>query len=355
GDDVDTYNRFRPVAGGGVNGSGYASTSAFVSETTCSKSIFDLIVGLRYDMYGLNGSVNINPAAGLPNPPYVPGRYILDKDGGSFEPKVTLAAQVTDWLQPYITYSESMRAPSVSELFAGGTHPGAAGVGFAPNPFLNPESQKGIEVGANIRKDGLFTPADSFRFKGDYYHMNVDNYIASCTTTLGSNYFCNTEGISTVQGVELQGMYDAGYFFAGLSYTYTHTNLPSQTDGFGAHSYVPEHTVVTSAGVRLLDRRVTLGGRVSYFSESDVGDMNVGSFYASKYMPAYTLVDFFSTYKVTENFELGFNIDNVFNEDYTPALTTAFFDGPTCYGSNFPGCNSTGMGRTFYLTAKAQF
>lgn len=355
GDDVDTYNRFRPVAGGGVNGSGYTSTSAFFSETTFSKSIFDLIVGLRYDMYGLNGSVNINPAAGLPNPPYVPGRYILDKDGGSFDPKVTLAAQVTDWLQPYITYSESMRAPSVSELFAGGTHPGAAGVGFAPNPFLNPESQKGIEVGANIRKDGLFTPADSFRFKGDYYHMNVDNYIASCTTTLGSNYFCNTEGISTVQGVELQGMYDAGYFFAGLSYTYTHTNLPSQTDGFGAHSYVPEHTVVTSAGVRLLDRRVTLGGRVSYFSESDVGDMNVGSFYASKYMPGYTLVDFFSTYKVTENFELGFNIDNVFNEDYTPALTTAFFDGPTCYGSNFPGCNSTGMGRTFYLTAKAQF
>jgi hemoglobin/transferrin/lactoferrin receptor protein len=159
GDDVDTYNRFRPVAGGGVNGSGYTSTSAFFSETTFSKSIFDLIVGLRYDMYGLNGSVNISPAAGLPNPPFVPGRYVLDKDGGSFDPKVTLAAQVTDWLQPYITYSNRC-APSVSELFAGGTHPGAAGVGFAPNLFLNPESQKGIEVGANIKKDGLFTPTD---------------------------------------------------------------------------------------------------------------------------------------------------------------------------------------------------
>jgi hemoglobin/transferrin/lactoferrin receptor protein len=123
-------------------------------------------------------------------------------------------------------------------------------------------------------------------------------------------------------------MYDAGYFFAGLSYTYTHTNLPAQTDGFGAHSYVPEHTLVTSAGVRLLDRRAT-PGRVSYFSESDVGDINVGGFYAGRYMPGYTLVDFFSTYKITENFELGFNIDNVFNEDYTPALTTAFFDGRT--------------------------
>lgn len=356
GDDIDTYNRFQPAAGGGVNGSGYTSTSAFFSETTFSKSIFDLIVGLKYDMYGINGNVNINPAAGLPFPP---GPYHLDKDGGSFDPKVTLAAQVTDWLQPYITYSESMRAPTTLELFAGGTHPGAAGVGFAPNPFLDPESQKGIEVGANIKKDGLFTPTDSFRMKADYYHMDVNNYIASCSTPFpvgrGTNYFCNTPGNSTVQGVELQGMYDAGYFFAGLSYTYTHTDLPSQTDGFGAHSFVPEHTVVTSAGVRLLDRRVTLGGRVSYFSESDVGDINVGGFYASRYMPGYTLVDFFSTYKVTENFELGFNIDNVFNEDYTPALTTAFFDGPNCYGSNIPGCNATGMGRTFYLTAKAQF
>lgn len=361
GDDVDTSNRFRPSAGGGVNSSGWTSTSAFFSETTFSKSIFDLIVGLKYDMYGLNGSVNVNSAAGLPNPPFTPGLHKLDKDGGAFDPKVTLAAQVTDWLQPYITYSESMRAPTTLELFAGGNHPGAAGVGFAPNPFLNPESQKGIEVGANIKQDGLFTPLDSFRMKVDYYHMNVDDYIASCSTPFpvgqGTNYFCNTDGISKVQGVELQSMYDAGYFFAGLSYTYTDTNLPSQQDGFGAHSFVPKHTVVTSAGVRLLDRRVTLGGRVSYFSESDVGDINVGpnGFYASRYMPGYTLVDFFSTYKITENFELGFNVDNMFNEDYTPALTTAFFDGPNCYGSNIPGCNATGMGRTFYLTAKAQF
>jgi len=358
GDDVNTSNRFRSVAGGGVNASGWTSTSAFFSETTFSKSIFDLIVGLKYDMYGINGSGVINPAAGQPFPP---GQYKLDKDGGAFDPKVTLAAQVTNWLQPYITYSESMRAPTVSELFAGGNHPGAAGVGFAPNPFLDPESQKGIEVGANIKQDGLFTPTDSFRLKADYYHMDVDNYIASCSTGLPvrrpTQYFCNTPGNSTVQGVELQGMYDAGYFFGSLSYTYTHSELPSQTDGFGAHSFVPEHTVVTSAGVRLLERRVTLGGRVSYFSESDVGAVNVGpnGFYASRYMPGYTLVDFFSSYKITENFELGLNIDNVFNEDYSSALTTAFFDGPNCYGSNQPGCNASGMGRTFYLTAKAQF
>ncbi len=112
---------------------------------------------------------------------------------------------------------------------------------------------------------------------------------------------------------------------------------------------------MTSAGVRLLDRKLTLGGRVSYFSESDVGANNVEGFYASQFMPAYTLVDFFSSYKVTENFQVDFNINNLFNKDYTDALTTAFFDGPNCYGSNLPGCNDTGMGRTFFVTAKARF
>ncbi|MGO4685360.1 TonB-dependent receptor domain-containing protein [Hyphomicrobium sp. 2TAF46] len=352
GDDVNAYNRFQPSAGGGVNPSGYMSKSAVFSETTFSKGIFDLIVGLKYDMYDINASGN---ATGVVLPPGVePGPFKVDKSGGAFDPKVTLAAKVTDWLQPYITYSESQRSGTPRELFVGGNHPGSANVSFLPNPFLDPESQRGIEVGANIMRDGIFTPADSFRLKADYYHMDVEDYIAACS--LGrAMYFCNVPGNSTVQGVELQGMYDAGYLFAGLSYTYTNTDLPSQTDGLGAHSYLPEHTVVASGGVRLLDRKLTLGGRVSHFSESDVGAVNVGGFYASQYMPAYTLLDFFSSYKVTENLEVGFNINNLLNEEYTGALTTAFFDGPNCYGSNLPGCNATGMGRTYFLTAKAQF
>jgi hemoglobin/transferrin/lactoferrin receptor protein len=355
GDDVDASNRRNANSGGGVNPSGWKSKSAVFSETTFSKGIFDLIAGLKYDMYSINGSGNPNPLLGLP--PGVPaGPFHLDKDGGAFDPKVTIAAQVTDWLQPYITYSETLRSPTVGELFTGGNHPGGANIGFLPNPLLEPESQQGFEVGANIKRDGLFAAEDSFRLKADYYHMDVDNYIAACFTQRGAVYFCNASGNSQVQGVELQGMYDAGYFFAGLSYTYTQTDLPPQTDGFGAHSYLPDNIFVTSAGVRLLDRKLTLGGRVSYFSESDVGDVNVGTpYYTSQLMPGYTIVDFFSSYKITENFEVGFNINNLLDEEYTDALTTAYLYRGTCFGGNASNCEDTGMGRTFFVTAKAQF
>ena len=64
--------------------------------------------------------------------------------------------------------------------------------------------------------------------------------------------------------------------FAGLSYTYTDTNLPSQLNGAGAHSYLPEYILMATGGFRLLDQKSTVGARVSYFSESYVGDINIG-------------------------------------------------------------------------------
>ena len=361
-DDVDAYNRFQTQLDGGVNPSGVSDVSGAFSQTTFSQSIFDFIVGLRYDMYSLDGHGVVPNVAPLP-PGVTAGPYTVDKSDGRFDPKLTLAAQVLDWLQPYVTYSESFRAPTISETLTGGIHPGGTNISFQPNPFLDPEIQKGWEFGANAVQDNVLTGGDSFRLKADYYRMEIEDYVTGCqlNTAMGPRfYFCNAPGISVVQGVELQGMYDAGYAFSGFSYTYTNTDLPSQIDGFGAHSFLPDHTAVLSGGVRLLDRKLTLGGRVSYFSESYIGAINAGppaqrAPYGSPHMPGYTLVDFFSSYKFDQGVELGFNVNNLFDEVYTPALSTTFSEGTKCYGSNQVGCIDSGIGRTFFLTAKAQF
>ena len=159
-------------------------------------------------------------------------------------------------------------------------------------------------------------------------------------------------------------MYDAGVVFAGLSYTYTDTHLPSQLNGAGAHSYLPEHILVATGGFRLLDQKLTVGARVSYFSESYVGDINAGppgfASYAGPFMPGYTLVDLFTSYRFDNGFELGATVVNLFDVDYTPALTTPIVPfGPAtptnCFGSNLPNCSDYGRGRTFLLTAKAKF
>jgi hemoglobin/transferrin/lactoferrin receptor protein len=353
-DEFASFNKINPGSGGGPNPTGESSIAGTFGQLKFSLGKVDLITGLRYDTYALEGTVPIQPGHPLGLPP---GTYALDINEGRLNPKITLAAQVLPWFQPYVTYAETFRPPTVFETMLGGTHPGG-GFGFKANPFLEPEVQKGWEIGANLRKDGVFAPGDVLGFKIAYFDMNVENYI---TGDFAQGIFRNLPGISEVKGVELEGKYDVGFFFGSLAYTYTDTNLPSQVAGLGAPSFMPEHTAVLTAGIRLLEQKLTIGTRISHFSETFVGGVNSGVFYGAPYMPGYTLVDLFSSYKVNKALEVGLTVTNLFNVEYTPSLATPIIpQGPitptNCFGTNLsPLCNDSGRGRTFMFTAKMQF
>ena len=352
-DDVFVINSTR-TPNRGVNPSGDSSVGGLFSQTTFSYGVFDLIGGLRYDTFSLQGSGSV--VAG--NPLGMPaGAYVVDKDVDRWNPKITLAAHVTDWFQPYVTYSESLRAPTISETLTGGSHPATTpGQVFFPNPFLDPEIQKGWEFGGNIRSDGVFVRRDSVRFKADYFTQKIDNYITACLGAQGATYFCNARGISDVSGVELQGMYDTGSLFAGLGYTYTKTDLPSQIAGFGGSNYLPDSVLTLTAGLRFLQQKLTMGARGYIVSEAYNGADQVQKFLPpgfpnpngdpnNPFSAGYELLDVFSNYKFDNGVELAFTATNVFDLAYTPALST-----PT---TNFTG--ETGRGRTFLLTTRAQF
>jgi hemoglobin/transferrin/lactoferrin receptor protein len=366
-DDVDAFNELTPSKGAGVNPSGRSSIGGVFSETTFSKSIFDAIIGLRYDTFNLDGDGvvpklgQVFPGGPTPVlPPFLkPGPYTFSQSDGGFSPKLTLAARPFEWFEPYVTYSESFRAPTVSETLAGGSHPGSVFAGiFLPNPFLQPEEQKGWEYGFNSRVNGLLQRGDTFRFKADYYTMDVDNYVTSCFTDYGfgifSIYFCKVPGKSTVKGVELQGTYDAGYVFAGLTYTHTQTNLPSQQDGFGFHSYLPDDIATITGGVRLLDQKLEIGARTYITSKSFLGLPNFTPD-GSQFLPGYTTVDLFSSYKVTEDVTAALLITNLMDVAYTPALSAGGTGQVNSSGATIGVPTETGRGRTFLLTTRAQF
>jgi hemoglobin/transferrin/lactoferrin receptor protein len=363
-DFVEASNKITPTLAGGVNPSGRSDIGGVFSQTTFSKSIFDAIIGLRYDMYNLDGNgVVPTPGPIFPGGPtptlpsfLTPGPYSIDQSDSGFSPKLTLAAKPVEWFQPYVTYSESFRAPTVSETLAGGTHPGSVFAGiFLPNPFLQPEKQKGWEYGFNSRANGVLQRGDTFRFKADYYTMDVDNYVTDCLNNIlpafgiFTIYFCNVPGQSTVKGLELQGTYDAGYVFAGVTYTHTQTNLPSQQDGFGFHSYLPDDITTITGGVRLLDEKLTIGARAYVTSKSFLGLPNITPD-GSLFLDGYTTVDIFSSYKVTEDVNVALSVTNVGDVAYTPALSSAATTSPTN-----PVPIDTGRGRTFLLTTRAQF
>ena len=338
----DTYDVMNSTAQpqGGVNGDGKNGTLGVFNSTTFTYGITDLTLGLRYDHFDLSGSgaVTAGNPAGLPA-----GPYSVDRSDGRLDPSVTLAVNATDWLQPYVTYAETMRSPTINETFVGGTHPGGR-MSFFPNPFLEPEVSKGWEIGANIKVDGLFDSGDSFRFKANYFYDRVDNYITAAFTPTGGVFFTNNPGTSTVQGIEIQAGYDAGFVFGDLSYTHTDTDLPSQINGFGVQSYLPDDIFTATLGARFLeDQRLTVGTRFYAASRANIGDVNVAAG-ASPYKPGYGLVDLFANYKFEQGFEVTASVTNVFDKAYTPASSTIA-------GSTI----DTGRGRTFMLTAKAKF
>jgi len=332
----------------GINPSGTETLASIFSSTTASLGIVDLTAGLRYDGFSASGT----SAPSAFDPITVPTGPI-DRSGGRLDPSVTLALNPTDWFQPYASYAESYRPPSVSELFAGGEHGGDGGV-FDPNPNLDAETARTWEVGANFRFDGVFAPGDSFRAKADYFDTRVENYIAGVLYDPGpagyaaghywGSYFVNLPGTSRINGVELQAAYDAGGYFGSLAYTHTNSDLPAPA-GLGVVSYTPDDVFTLTAGVRVLEnRRLTLGGRLSAVSETKTGPDAYGA--PQPPLPGYNLVDAFANYKFDNGVELGASVSNIFDVSYTPSLSTTPDLNPA---------GGTGRGRTFELNLKANF
>lgn len=340
-DDYDAINS-RLAPDNGVNGSGTNANYSIFSSTQFSYGIADLNVGLRYDHFNIKGSGSVvaaNPI-GLPG-----GPYEVDRSGGQVNPSVTLALNPVEWFQPYVTYSHTSRPPTISETFIGGNHPGSgARQSYFPNPFLKPEKSRGWEVGANFAVNDLFTSGDSFRLKANYFNSRIEDYIVA--NPVGGLHFANVAGTSTVQGVEIQAAYDAGYMFGSLAYTHTDSKLPAQMNGLGAQSYVPENVFTATAGARFLEQRLTAGARLHVVSKSYIGEIN-DYFGRGAYEPGYELVDLFANYKFDSGFEISANVSNLFNKSYSPALSTS----PNPYGPP----ETTGRGRTFFVTAKATF
>lgn len=331
-DDVTATN-------GGVNpADGRSWTGGVFTENTFTYGKFDLIGALRYDFYGLKGHANAGPTS--------IGEYDVDQSKGYIDPKITLAYNPVDWLQPYVTYSRSMRAPTLQETMVGGDHPGGTSVAFEPNPALTPEKQQGWEVGLNVKRDNVLTDGDSLRAKIDYYDMSVEDYIAArynpAAGPFGRFQFMNLPGTTHQRGVELSVDYDTGFVFGGLAYTHTNTDLPSEQPGLGALSYLPDDILTLTLGARFFEDTLTVGTRINRVSN---GWTNIGNEPDSTATPinvetdGYTLVDLFADYKVNDNIDIAFRVTNLFDKQYTPALAT--------YGS--------GQGRTFYVSTQFQF
>jgi hemoglobin/transferrin/lactoferrin receptor protein len=332
--NITTPSGIRTVSGG------------FIQLKQNYSTWFEAVSAIRYDRYNLQaGGTNAS--------------------GDRFSPKITLGVTPVPGFQPYVSYAEGYRAPSITETVISGAHAnggspinlpcpdGTTGLFcFLPNPNLRPEVGKNKEVGFNLKYDNIFTASDSFRGKINLFRNDVSDYIDAVSfnpvvTAFGTfNQYYQYQNIAQarIQGFEAETMYDAGTWFVGVAGHYIQGKNVQTNIGL---STITPRKVVTTGGVRLLDRTLILTAQWASFGPNN--DVPAG------YLPAtgYELVNLYLTYNATKDIVFSASIDNLLNQYYRPyAIPGSSSDGTT---QNDVLWSSAGAGRVYKAGLKIHF
>lgn len=284
----------------------------------------------------------------------------IDRTDGAWLPSATVEFKPFDWLRPYVSYSHSLRPPTVNEaFFSGGISPGDfIDTSGAANEQLRAEKARTWEVGANVIQDGLFTAEDSFRFKASAFHRTIEDYIVigyirvpGVSGNDGTRVsFVNADGDTAMYGLELEGNYDAGSWWLGGAATWLETKWPRKTQIFSneygstngnifaiAGEIPPRFKISVDAGVRLFDGRVAVGARVNHVTPNLSRSIDENGNFRELTDP-YTTLDLHASFKFNEHATVNLAVNNVTDQLYVPATG-----------------NYIAPGRTFLASMKARF
>lgn len=239
-------------------------------------------------------------------------------------------------LQLFAQWSDGTRAPTLRETYMSGS--------VIPNPNLRPETAKTFEYGVNLSLSGLLFGEDRLGIKFARFDNKYQDMISRVRPeTIGmppasSMYVWGNIDKAVYKGYEISLDYDMGWAFLNyaitrydsIDYCYNgysnYQMVYSCWDRPGANDYGASYMPATQSenatlGLRLLDRRLTLGLRINSSTESPNGGSNAGSYRDNLIWQAYEIYDLFGGYQVNRNLDIGFSIENLRDRFYMDNLT----------------------------------
>ncbi|MBN8997221.1 MAG: TonB-dependent hemoglobin/transferrin/lactoferrin family receptor [Rhizobiales bacterium] len=298
-DDMkSTGSRPDDDAGYQMTGSGTRQAyGAFAQWLAEKDNWLDVISAVRYDGFDLKSADTDDHS-----------------QGSRFSPKLTVGLTPLAGFTFYGTYAEGYRAPTVTEAFAAGNHPGNI-FQFLPNPGLKPEIGKTYEAGINLNYGNLLSQGDAFRAKFNVFRNDLTNYIgleelsSGCTFAGPYGPLCyqyQNVARARIDGVELEGTYDAGNWFVMSSASF---NRSEDLDSGDPLTDVARAKTYLSAGVRVLDRKLTIAPNWQYVEPAEGGNYE-----------AYNLFGLTLGWQPTEDVRAALVFNNLANTMYTPFL-----------------------------------
>jgi len=273
---------------------------AFIQDKLALTSWLDVEGALRFDAYKLEGGD-------------------ISSNGERLSPKATVSIKpfndtALSGITFYGLYAEGYRAPAITETLITGTHPGGFSFDFLPNPDLVPEVAHNFEGGINGAFSNVFAADDTLSFRAGAYHNEVSDYIEGVFDPIGGTYQYQNIANARLWGLEFESAYDAGWIFAGLAASYGRGDNTTADEPLIS---IPADKVVSTLGFRLLDEKVTVGGR--WFAVADQHRVPSGSPITAT-SESYDLVSLFASYAPNDFLSFGINADNIFDEEYRTLL-----------------------------------
>ncbi len=306
-------------------------------------------------------SANCMPGTGTttntPVTEYPEHNVDIDRTYSAWLPSATIELKPVDWFRPYVSYSQSLRPPTILEAFFAGARPGdSAGYEYAPNQALRAEKATTYEVGANMSFDGVLLDDDSIRIKMAAFRREVKDYIALgylvTDQLLDRTYtsFVNLDGTTYMRGLEFEGNYDARSFWIGGSATFLKTEWPEKTQVFSNGTttttgeivawpgdVAPKVKLTLDGGMRFFDEKFSLGARLNHVTPTQSRTLDTEGNLREVTDP-YTTVDLYGSYAFNDKATLRFAVNNLTDRKYIPAASAY-----------------TAPGRTFIATMNVKF
>lgn len=343
-------NDFRTHAMRGGNHPGELDKASAYSDATLDFGRYRLHGGLRYDRYRIHGwrapyaaGTGDCPAGGPPC-----GDSWASRSGGRLLPRIGASFDATEALELYATWSMTYRPPTTHEAFFALIPFGnGTGTGVVNNLDLKPETSRSWDVGANYLRESLWREGDRLRLKVGGFLSDIDDFVVNDFVDVpgrgSSAMWVNRPGTTRMHGVEIEGGYDAGAFYADLAFSDTHTADQPLGQGAGMGngegSILPDRVATLDLGVRLFGRRLTLGAQGRYVGEGKEARYDWAAwenYWATT--DAYALLDLYGSLELGRGSQLFFSVENAQDRRYGYA------------GSGYSGySNQYGRGRTFVV------
>jgi outer membrane receptor protein involved in Fe transport len=291
-----------------------------------------IMASLRYQYYRSSNGVDTFP----------PGfGAIPDHEYYRFTPRIDARYQIDDDFALRGAYYQAFRAPTLDELYR--TYADTTAGIYEGNPFLQPETLEGEEVGFDFTRPGL-------RSQFTFYNSTINNLITQ--TSLNSSQYLSLLGVSCgydsttftylscTQNVNAASAVARGFeaevdgeigegFTTRLTYTYAdshYTAIPQpfvageRLEGVPMHNAGASLTYVSPAGWQIT-------GILRYLSKS-YGDPSPAD---GLIQNEHLVVDASASYPLTEKLLLFTQIQNLFDRKYiasngggVPILGTPF-------------------------------